>query len=80
MQEGRFERTGSLNRPPDVLLTALANLQSKHMTEGDELAKHLSVMLRRYLRMAAQFARPDTQHDLLYDANYDHTMEYTTCS
>jgi nucleoside phosphorylase len=80
VQEGRFERTGSLNRPPDVLLTALANLQSKHMMEGDELAKHLSAMLRRYPRMAGQFARPDTQHDLLYDANYDHTMKYATCS
>jgi hypothetical protein len=54
----RFERTGSLNRPPDVLLTALANLQSKHMVEGDELAKDLSAMLRRYPRMTGQFARP----------------------
>ena len=66
MQEGRFNRTGSLNRPPDVLLTALANLQSKHMIEGQELAKYLSEMLRRYPRMAAQFARPDIQHDLLF--------------
>src|ERR1700722_14694043 len=80
VQEGRFERTGSLNRPPDVLLTALANLQSKHMMEGDELAKHLSAMLRRYPRMASQFSRPGTQHDLLYDANYDHTITYATCS
>src|SRR4051794_16881878 len=80
VQEGRFERTGSLNRPPDVLLTALANLQSKHMMEGDELAKHLSAMLTRYPRMVGHFARPDTQHDLLYDANYDHTMGYATCS
>jgi hypothetical protein len=46
---------------------ALANLQPKHMIEGDELAKHLSAMLRRYPRMIDQFARPDTQHDLLYD-------------
>ena len=53
VQEGRFEWTGSLNRPPDVLLTALANLQLKHITEGHELAKYLSEMLRRYLRMAA---------------------------
>jgi nucleoside phosphorylase len=80
VQEGRFKRTGSLSRPPDVLLTALANLQSKHMMEGDELAKHLSAMLRRYPRMASQFARPGTQHDLLYDANYDHTITYATCS
>src|SRR5579859_7758921 len=80
IQEGKFIRTGSLNRPPDVLLTALANIQSKHMMEGDELAKHLSAMLRRYPRMAGHFTRPETQHDLLYDANYDHVMEYATCS
>jgi len=62
-----------------VLLTTLANLQSKYMMEGDELAKHLSAMLRRYLRIAGHFTRPDTQYDLLYDVNYDHIMEYATC-
>jgi nucleoside phosphorylase len=80
VQEGRFERTGSLNRPPDVLLTALANLQSKHIMEGHKLTKSLSEMLRRYPRMAPQFARPDKQHDLLYDAEYDHIIEHATCS
>jgi nucleoside phosphorylase len=80
VQEGRFKRTRSLNRPPDVLLTALANLQSKHIMEGHELAKYLLEMLRRYPRMAAQFACPDIQHDSLYDAEYDHIIEHATCS
>jgi len=80
MQEGQFKQTGSLNRPPDVLLTALANLESKHIMEGHELVKDLSEMLRRYPKMASQFARPDIQHDLLYDAEYDHIIEYATCS
>src|SRR5271163_3805227 len=31
MQEGRFERTGSLNKPPDVLLNAVANLRARHL-------------------------------------------------
>ena len=53
VQEGRFNRTRSLSRPPDVLLTAISNLQSKHIREGHELVKYLSEMLRRYLRMAA---------------------------
>jgi hypothetical protein len=69
-----------LDRPPDVLLTALANLQSKHMIEGHELVKCLSEVLRRYLRMATQFARPDMQHNLLSDAEYDHIIEHATCS
>jgi hypothetical protein len=58
VQEGRFERTRSLNGPPDVLLTALANLQSKHMMEGDELAKHLSAMLRILTRWKHGLVKP----------------------
>jgi nucleoside phosphorylase len=77
VQEDRFKRTGSLNRPPDVLLT---NLQLKYMMEGHELVKYLLEMLRRYPKMATQFARPDMQHDLLYDAEYDHITEHATCS
>jgi nucleoside phosphorylase len=48
VQDGRFTRTGSLNRPPDVLLTALANLQAKHLMEGHELLKYLSEMVIKY--------------------------------
>lgn len=76
VQEGQFKQIGSLNRPPDVLLTALANLQSKHMMEGYGLAQYLSEMLGRHLKMAAQFARPDIQYNLLYDVEYDYTVEY----
>ncbi|KAI9786931.1 MAG: hypothetical protein M1839_005162 [Geoglossum umbratile] len=80
VREGRFKRTGSLNRPPDVLLTALSHLESKHMTEGPELMKYLSEMLERYPRLATRFARPDVQYDLLYDTEYDHILENATCS
>jgi nucleoside phosphorylase len=80
MQEGRFTRTGMLNRPPDVLLTALTNLQAKYLVEGHELSKHLLQMVRRYPRIATQFANPGTQHDSLYDAEYDHPEGNTTCS
>ena len=78
VQEGRFEQIGSLNRPPDVLLTALANLQSEHMIGGPKLANYLSEILKRYPR-ATGFARPNIQ-DLLYDAEYDHIMGCATCS
>jgi nucleoside phosphorylase len=80
VQDGHFKRTGSLNRPPDVLLTALANLQARHMREGHRLVEHLADMTRRYPRMAAQFACPGAQHDLLYEAEYDHPEGNTTCS
>jgi nucleoside phosphorylase len=80
VQDGRFTRTGSLNRPPDVLLTALANLQAKHLMEGHKLLKHLSEMVIKYPNMGAQFAHPGTQHDWLYEAEYDHPRGNITCS
>jgi nucleoside phosphorylase len=79
VQEGRFTRTGSLNRPPDVLLAALANLQAKHLMEGHELSRYLSEMVMRYPNMRTQFTHPGTQHDLLYKAEYDHQGNDATC-
>jgi nucleoside phosphorylase len=80
IQEGRFFRTGSLNRPPDVLLTALAALQAKHLMEGQEFSNYLSQMVTRYPNMEALFAHPGMQHDWLYKAEYDHPRGNITCS
>jgi hypothetical protein len=72
IQEGTFTRTGSLNKPPELLLTALTNFKAKHMMEGQALTKHLLEMTERYPIMAAQFANPGTLHDSLYEADHDH--------
>jgi len=79
VQEGRFVKIGSLNKPPNVLLTAIADLQSKHKMEGHELQRYLSDMFRRYPMMDAEFARPDVQYDLLYNAEYDHIIRDAMC-
>jgi nucleoside phosphorylase len=79
VQNGRFTRTGALNRPPDVLLAALASLQAKHLMEDPELSRHLSEMVVRYPNMRAQFTHQGTHHDLLYEAEYDHQSGNATC-
>jgi nucleoside phosphorylase len=78
--EGQFQLKGSLNRPPPVLLTALANLQSNHATESNEITKYLTDMRNRYPGMGTQFAYPGVQHDLLYEAKYNHVSGQETCS
>lgn len=60
VQEGQFKLTGSLNRPPGVLLAALANLQPKHLMEDAQLSRFLSGMLTRYSNMRTQFMHPGT--------------------
>jgi len=55
VQEGQFKLTGSLTRPPGVLLAALANLQAKHLMEDAQLSRFLPGMLTRYPNMRTQF-------------------------
>lgn len=80
VQEGKFTRSGALNKPPGVLLTALASLQSKHIRQSHELSTYISKMTKRYPKMETQIACPGPQHDSLYDAQYDHPSGDTTCS
>jgi nucleoside phosphorylase len=70
---GHFKRTGMLNRPPQILLTALSKLQAHHLTEDSRVPEFLSVLLTKNPRSAALFAHPK-QEDHLYEADYNHTV------
>jgi nucleoside phosphorylase len=80
VQEGKFMRTGSLNKPPEILLSALTYLEATHMVEGQQLAIYLSKMIEKYPHMAAPFASPGILHDSLYEADYDHPKGPALCS
>jgi nucleoside phosphorylase len=80
VQGDKFVRTGSLNKPPELLLGAAANLEAKHMMENHVVAKYLSEMMRKYPTMATQFTCPGIQYDSLYKPEYDHPEGYATCS
>ncbi|KAJ5559378.1 hypothetical protein N7513_001777 [Penicillium frequentans] len=72
LHDGRFQRTGMLNRPPKVLLTALATLQAHHLTEDSQVIEFISnIHTKTSPRKATNFTRP-AQEDCLYQAEYDH--------
>ncbi|KAJ5781526.1 uncharacterized protein N7518_010009 [Penicillium psychrosexuale] len=74
----QFQRTGMLNRPPKVLLTALTTLQAHHLTEDSRVPEFISeIRGKRTPRIAANFARP-TKEDLLFQTEYDHGA-FDTC-
>jgi nucleoside phosphorylase len=79
VQEGRFERTGSLNKPPPVLLTAVAKLEADHMVEDNKLSEHLSEMVAKHQAMRPCFTYQGTQHDRLFEAEYEHVSDGSTC-
>jgi nucleoside phosphorylase len=73
MESGGFNRTGSLNKPPRPLLNAVQDIKTKHITDGDGLAEHLSKMVQNKPRMAQAFTYQGTEHDDLYEPVYNHT-------
>jgi nucleoside phosphorylase len=64
---GGFQRTGMLNRPPQILLTALSKLQANHLTGESKMGDFIAGVKEKF----PLFARP-TQEDHLYLSDYDH--------
>lgn len=75
IQNGRFERTGTLNKPPRLLRNAVTSLQARHMNQD-------AVFSSRLLQIAtkAGFDHPGAETDVLYEAAYDHPRGKKTCS
>ncbi|KAL3478577.1 purine and uridine phosphorylase [Aspergillus californicus] len=73
-----FQRTGMLNRPPQLLLTAVSKLQANHLTGSQKFIGYLEELGEKLPRQASYFARPD-QPDHLYLAEYAHAKPSKTC-
>ncbi|KAE9568203.1 hypothetical protein CGMCC3_g15668 [Colletotrichum fructicola] len=80
VQDGEFQRTGSLNSPPQVLLTALSRLRTEHMTEDSKIPQYLSELVQKSpKRMKKKFSYQGSSNDCLYQAEYEHTEQDSTC-
>jgi nucleoside phosphorylase len=66
--DGRFHRTGLLNTPPQVLLSALQKLKSNHRRG---IRKHMEY-LNKVSTKDIGFQRPDNVRDILFRAGYEH--------
>lgn len=80
IQEGRFVRTGSLNRPPTVLLAAVNTLQARYRMEELRLRKHFSDMTLKYPKMQEDGTYLGLEHDRLFEAEYNHQAGNDTCA
>jgi nucleoside phosphorylase len=77
---GRFQRTGMLNRPPQILLTALSKIQANHLTDESKIADLMAEIGQKFPRHASTFARP-IREDRLYLPDYDHIdSDFTNCN
>lgn len=72
VQDREFERTGSLNSPPTVLLTALTKLSGDHEMKGSHIAQSVQLMITKYPRLREKYQYPGPEHDSLYESSYIH--------
>ena len=69
-----FERTGSLNAPPQVLLAAVAKVRANELRGKSRVSEHACKLER-----IPRFQRSKAGSDILYRADYDHAGG-PTCS
>lgn len=62
-----FVRTGSLNSPPQILLSAVAKVRANELRGRSQLSAYVSK-----LEYMTRFQRAKAGPDVLFDATYDH--------
>ncbi|KAL2859961.1 violaceus kinesin [Aspergillus lucknowensis] len=77
LHNGHFHRTGSLNKPPPVLLKAIAQMESESILGQKLLGKIMSDVLRKE-DVRSQFPRPSK--DQLFRSTYNHKSNRLDCS
>ena len=79
----KHERRDFLNRPPEVLLKALANLQAQHELEGPRVLELLREALTRHPHLTKQkhgYVYQGFANDHLFKAAYDHVLGTDCCN
>ncbi|OLN87733.1 Ankyrin repeat domain-containing protein 50-like protein 3 [Colletotrichum chlorophyti] len=80
LQKGTFQRTGSLNAPPKVLLGALNRLKADHLIEDSKIPQYLAeLVIKSPKRMKKNFSHQGASNDHLFQKEYEHVDTDTTC-
>ena len=75
-KNGKFHRTGSLDKPPPILLHALQRLKVSDEIDGIDLEESLSLIWNKP-RMAKKYGHQGIENDILFKSIYDHEGDET---
>ncbi|PTB54726.1 hypothetical protein M431DRAFT_508137 [Trichoderma harzianum CBS 226.95] len=75
-ERGEYERIGSLQRPPEFLLSAISTVQSDLDLSLSHLLKDIEMIGKRQ----QAYRYPGVSHDKLFAAEFTHESGYDTCS
>jgi nucleoside phosphorylase len=76
--KGKFERTGSLNKPAQVLLSAVSAMEKRHIMGENKISEFLADMLRKYPKMQENFSYQTTHNDPLFATHGRHSGDDNT--
>ena len=79
VQDREFERTGSLNSPSIVLLTALIKLSADHERKGTYIAQSVQLIMIKNPRLRGKYQHSGAEHDRLYESIYTHREGDNRC-
>ena len=78
--EQRPERTGTLNKPPESLLTAVLGLKARHKFKDHPLEDHVVQMIGQHPRLAPEYTYQGVDNDVLFEAGYKHVGRGNDCA
>ncbi|EEA22155.1 Pfs, NACHT, and Ankyrin domain protein [Talaromyces marneffei ATCC 18224] len=78
VQDRCFQRTGFLNKPPQILLTAISQMESDRIMGARQIKQSIVGVLEGNRDMAHKFSEPD--NDWLFPATYLHQGNPQDCS
>ncbi|KAF2002585.1 purine and uridine phosphorylase, partial [Amniculicola lignicola CBS 123094] len=73
LEGGKFERTGALDAPPRLLLTALSSLETNNELYGSKIPGYLQDLVQRHERLKPKYSRSKSLKDVLFRADYAHS-------
>lgn len=74
---GHFRRTGALNNPPNILLTALTKLETMYEMRGSKIPEYLDGLKQKWPNLVPKYLRSDAMEDVLFRADYGHVGRST---
>ncbi|KAI0104255.1 nucleoside phosphorylase domain-containing protein [Nemania sp. FL0031] len=80
IENGKFIQTGSLNKPPAALLSALSNFDSECQLKGNSLTKAVLDVPAQHTALRSGAVYPGAEYDKLFKAEYDHEKDSEMCA
>jgi len=78
VEDGKFVQTGSMNKPPPILLSAVSVLQADEKVQGEKISTILEASTSQQLR-DENFVHQGQENDLLFQSDYEHPKGRMTC-